>query len=686
MRRGVSAVRVGFVTGAAALVTLGLAAPLMAQPAAGASAGSVRVTPRSLADDTVLGTFSSVGGGVDNAVEALAVDGDDSLYAGGYFTTAGGKAGLNRIAAWSNRDDTWHALGIGTNQRVSALALLGDDTVYAGGDFSAAGGVSGTNAIAASSIADGTWHALGIGMTGGFFPAAVVALAVQRDDTLYVAGAFNSASGVSATNGIAAWSNADDAWHSIGPGRPTAAVKALTLLGDDTLIAGGAFGDVGGLPGTLGIAAWSTRSGTWSAVGGGVTGGAGVQALAAQGDDTLYVGGQFTAAGGIAGTAKVAAWANADDTWHAIGGGTNDDVMALAFDDTHGLLYAGGAFSAAGTVTASRVAVWDTGISAWIPLQAAGGNGVVDQFVTALALDDSIVYLGGAFSRAGGGSGPAYLARWTWDAPSAEAVPATGAHGAAIQLRGSGLIGVTGVRVNGAAVAYTRDDSTTISLTIPGGLYDGSYPIAVDAVGGTATTSYTVTGSPAPTPPPVYPPGAPRLVTAVAGDASASVSWVAPSDSGSFPISTHQVTSVPGGKSCLVRAPALACEVSGLVNGTEYTFAVRALNGAGWGAESALSNAVTPRAVARPTIVITGSRDVGDPRLAVVRGITTDLLGEQVTPWIRFRGETSFSAGAGLRTVGSDGSFEWGRKTGRKLYVYFTHESVKSNTVVIPAR
>jgi len=193
----------------------------------------------------------------------------------------------------------------------------------------------------------------------------------------------------------------------------------------------------------------------------------------------------------------------------------------------------------------------------------------------------------------------------------------------------------------------------------------------------------------APTPPEPAPPrpaGAPTGVTAVAGDGSASVSWVAPADAGSFPVSAYEATSSPGGRSCLVTAPSVTCVVAGLVNGTSYTFTVRALNGAGWGASSASSDAVTPRAVARPTIVITGARDPGDPRFAVVRGVTTGLVGEQVTPFVRFAGESEFSPGKGTRPVAGDGTFDWQRRTARRLVVYFTHESVKSNTVVIPAR
>ena len=685
MRPRATAFRAGLLMSGGALVVVGLAAPATTQPAV-ASVALVDISPRSVADDTVLGTFSSLGGGVPGyQVLGLAMSGDDTLYAGGDFATAGGVPGADSIAAWSNVDDTWHALGTGIASVVYAIALSRDDTVYAGGAFSSVGGVPGTRNVAAWSNVDDTWHPLGVGLVSAP-TTGVNAIAVRGDDTVYAGGTFTDDTGVPGTNKVAAWSNADDTWHALGVGLTSSThtgVDAIAVQGDDTVYVGGNFSDASGVPGTDKMAAWSNADDTWHALGVGVANV--VNAIAVSGDDTTYVGGAFPDASAVPGTTNVAAWSSADDTWHALGGGVDGDVRALAVDDVRGLVYAGGFFTHAGTTDDSRVAVWDVGLGEWIALQAAGGEGVSDG-VRALALDDSVLYLGGYFVMAGGVTVNS-IARWTWDAPSAEAVPTTGAHGATIQVRGSGLIGVKGanaVRVDGVPVPYTRDDSTTVSVTIPGDLYNGTYRVAIDAVGGTATTTYTVTGSPRPSP--SNPPGSPTGVVAVAGDGAAAVSWAAPADSGSYPISRYQVTASPGGKGCVVSAPALTCSVSGLTNGTSYTFTVRALNGAGWGAWSASSNVVTPQASATKSILITGSRDALDTRIVRVTGTTTELVGEQLTPWVRFPGEASYSAGTGVKTVNAAGGFDWSRRTGKKTYVYFTHGPVKSNTVTIPAR
>ena len=129
----------------------------------------------------------------------------------------------------------------------------------------------------------------------------------------------------------------------------------------------------------------------------------------------------------------------------------------------------------------------------------------------------------------------------------------------------------------------------------------------------------------------------------------------------------------------------LTCEVTGLTNGTTYTFTVKALNGAGWSAESAPSNAVTPKAATKPSITIVGSRSADGARIEI-RGTTTDLVGKEVRPWVRFPGQSAYAQGSAVITVDSGGNFTWSRKANKKTYVYFTHDAVKSNTVTIAAR
>ena len=88
-------------------------------------------------------------------------------------------------------------------------------------------------------------------------------------------------------------------------------------------------------------------------------------------------------------------------------------------------------------------------------------------------------------------------------------------------------------------------------------------------------------------------------MTAVAGDGTAQVSWTAPSSDGGSAITDYEVTPRIDGVAqapLLVGSPATTLNVTGLANGTAYTFTVAAVNALGTGPASAASSAVTPHA------------------------------------------------------------------------------------------
>jgi hypothetical protein len=87
-------------------------------------------------------------------------------------------------------------------------------------------------------------------------------------------------------------------------------------------------------------------------------------------------------------------------------------------------------------------------------------------------------------------------------------------------------------------------------------------------------------------------PGAPTIGTATGANASASVTFTAPASDGGSPITGYRVTSSPGGVTATGSASPIT--ITGLTNGTAYTFTVAAQNLVGYGAESAASNSVTP--------------------------------------------------------------------------------------------
>jgi hypothetical protein len=146
--------------------------------------------------------------------------GGPSLYAGGFFTQAGGNP-ANRTARWNGT--TWSSLGSGVNDWVYALAPYDDGTgpaLYAAGDFSQAGGRP-ANRIAKWTAPN--WSAVGDGLSGGFAGLALTTFEDDSGPALFVGGGFSQAGGSDASN-IARWGNS-----CITPPCPA------DVTGDDTI-------------------------------------------------------------------------------------------------------------------------------------------------------------------------------------------------------------------------------------------------------------------------------------------------------------------------------------------------------------------------------------------------------------------------------------------------------------------
>jgi hypothetical protein len=141
---------------------------------------------------------------------------------------------------------------------------------------------------------------------------------------------------------------------------------------------------------------------------------------------------------------------------------------------------------------------------------------------------------------------------------------------------------------SGGATCGSINGATGSSYVVTGADLGHSLRVQVTATNGIGTgpPAYSIASLPV-----LSVPGAPRTVTAGAGDGLAAILFAAPLDDGGGGI-TYTVSASPGGATATGTSSPIV--VTGLTNGVAYTFTVTATNAAGTGPASAPSNPVIP--------------------------------------------------------------------------------------------
>jgi uncharacterized repeat protein (TIGR02543 family) len=182
----------------------------------------------------------------------------------------------------------------------------------------------------------------------------------------------------------------------------------------------------------------------------------------------------------------------------------------------------------------------------------------------------------------------------TVNAPSAPTIQSAAAGDTHVNITWSSVPGATGYKIYQSTVSGSYGTAlTTVAESVYSyeitGLKNGVvYYFAIKATnaGGESPYSAEVTAIP------VTVPGAPTNVAATAGNGQITVSFTPPADNGGSTITGYTVTSNPG--NFTVASTGTTITVTGLSNGTAYTFTVTASNAAGAGPASEASNAATP--------------------------------------------------------------------------------------------
>lgn len=300
---------------------------------------------------------------------------------------------------YRDTDGAWKALGSGTNGQVRVIfvdPITG--YIYVGGDFTSAGGVANTDGIA---YWNGTsWNAMGTGVDSG----QVFAITKGPDGAIYVAGSFATMGGVANTARIAKWDGST--WSPLGTGM-NGSVNTMAFDQSGILYAGGFFTTAGGGAANY-VASWDGSS--WSALSTGLSGGASpsAQTIAIDINGDVYVAGGFTTAGGVA-CANIARWDGS--AFNALGSGTSGGALAGAIltikFSSDGYLYAGGAFTTAGGISAPLLARWN-GVE-WSSIPGGTLTSLVREIT--VTPDNDLLLCGP--TGAGGANFPDQMAVWT---------------------------------------------------------------------------------------------------------------------------------------------------------------------------------------------------------------------------------------------------------------------------------
>jgi hypothetical protein len=323
------------------------------------------------------------------AVRTMARLGDGSLVIGGYFDSINGvpRSNIAKLRPDGSLDPDWNP---SADQSVASLAVGADGSVYAGGSFSTIGGR--TRGRLAKIAASGT----GV-VDAAWAPAAdaeVAALAVDSHGGVYVGGSFSSIGGTT-RNGLAKVSGIgsgalDTSWNPA----PTAGVNALAIDAADALYVGGRFVAIGGQSRKYiaKLASSGVADPLWNPAADGD-----VYTIFLDGD-SVYVGGAFFNVGAatrnfVAKLSSIGTGA-ADARWNAT---SNGYVYALA-KGADGAIYAGGMFSAIGGFSRNRLARLSPNTGGADTTWDASGD---DNVLALSANADGSLVVGGEFANLG---------------------------------------------------------------------------------------------------------------------------------------------------------------------------------------------------------------------------------------------------------------------------------------------
>ena len=348
--------------------------------------------------------------GANAKVEAMAVQADGKIVVGGQFSLlGGGGAGLiprNRIGRFNVDGSLDLSFNPGVfGATVLALAVQADGKILVAGTFTMVAGAVRNNIarLNPDGLLDTGFNP---GSSGSVYEGEIDALAVQPDGKILAGGEFlflGGGVGTTSRNRIGRL-NADGSLDATFNPGANSAVVSLVVQPDGKIVVGGVFTTLGGA--TRNRIGRLNANGTLDTFNPGTTLGA-VTAVALQADGKILVGGDFTGLGGGTGTTprnKIGRL-NADGSVDAFfNPGATGSVVYTIGVQADGKILVGGSFTAlgtGGTTPRGNIGRLNPDGSPDLTFDP-GANATVEGI---LVQPDGLVLVGGPFTGLGGGTG-----------------------------------------------------------------------------------------------------------------------------------------------------------------------------------------------------------------------------------------------------------------------------------------
>jgi uncharacterized delta-60 repeat protein len=349
--------------------------------------------------DPATGLADSFNPNANDTVNAIAVQTDGMILAGGNFTGAnsiGGQARNNiaRLDPATGLADSFDPSG---NSTIFSIAVQSDGKILAGGNFTTFapnGGAAVTRNHIAKLETDGTLdRTLAINTVG----VVIFATAVQPDGKIVIGGTFSSILGVPRNN--IARLNPDGTLDTAFDPNANARVGSIAVQANGKILAGGDFSSQFGMP-TIGgqtrnrIARLDATTG--AADGFDPNANNTVYAIAVQADGKILAGGLFTSIGGQPRNriARLGATGGVADSFDP---NANNWVYPIAVQ-ADGKILAGGLFTSIGGQTRNHIARLD----ATTGLADSFNPNANDQVLSIATHADGKILAGGLFTSIGG--------------------------------------------------------------------------------------------------------------------------------------------------------------------------------------------------------------------------------------------------------------------------------------------